>query len=42
MDLTFEVDRLECNPSVEMMKCALSELLSWVSECKVECNWNNS
>ena len=34
MDLTFEVDRLECNPSVEMMTCALSELLSWVSECE--------
>ena len=34
MDLTFEIDRLECNPSVEMMICALSELLSWVSECE--------
>ena len=32
MDPTFEIDRLECNPSVEMMICALSELLSWVSE----------
>ena len=34
MDLTFEIDRLQCNPPVEMMICALSELLSWVSECE--------
>ena len=31
MDLTFEIDRLQCNPPVI---CALSELLSWVSECE--------
>ena len=32
MDITLTIDRLDCNPSLQMMKCVLSELISWVSE----------
>ena len=31
MDITLRIDRLDCNPSLQMMKCVLSELFSWVS-----------
>ena len=30
--LTLVMERLDCNPSLPMTQCALSELLSWVSE----------
>ena len=29
--LPLEIDELHCNPSVKIMRCAASELLSWVS-----------
>ena len=29
--LPLEIDELHCNPSVKLMRCAASELLSWVS-----------
>ena len=30
-DMTFRIDRLDCNPSPQLLNCVLSRLLSWVS-----------
>ena len=30
-ELTLEIDELYCHPSENLMRCAASELLSWVS-----------
>ena len=32
VDITLTIDQLDCNPSLQLMKCVLSELFSWVSE----------
>ena len=32
VSLTLVMDRLDCNPSLPLTQCALSQLLSWVSE----------
>ena len=32
VSMTLVIERLDCNPSLPLTQCALSELLSWVSE----------